>query len=214
MFKQIKSAFLIFFILTLITGVIYPLLITLIAQNFFPYQANGSLIIKNGKVIGSKLIGQEFDDPKYFWSRPSATSPVPYNSAFSSGSNIGPTNILLIQNIEDRIKKLKTIHSLNTKPIPVDLVTNSASGLDPNISVASALYQAKRIADSRGLEEKYVINLIKKYTQEKFLGIIGERVVNVLLLNIELDVISFRTIERNLSVKSKNKDLESSFAGF
>jgi potassium-transporting ATPase KdpC subunit len=187
MFKQIKSAFLIFLILTVITGIVYPFIITTIAQMFFPHQANGSLIIKNGKAIGSYLIGQEFNDPKYFWSRPSAIASIPYNGAISSGSNIGPANILLKQNIEIYIKKFKDADPDNTKALPIDLVTSSASGLDPHISVEGALYQVKRVAHARGLEEKEIIKLIHKNTQKRFLGIIGEPIVNVLILNIELD---------------------------
>jgi len=153
----------------------------------FPHQANGSLIVKNGKIIGSSIIGQYFNDSKYFWSRPSATAEFPYNGAISSGANIGPTNILLKQNIESRIKIFKNADPDNTKNIPVDLVTSSASGLDPHISISGALYQAKRVTRARGTQEENIITLINKHTQERFLGIIGERVVNVLTLNIELD---------------------------
>ena len=185
--KQIKSALLVFLVLTVITGIAYPLFVTAVAQILFPRQANGSLIINDGKSIGSSLIGQYFDDPKYFWGRLSATSPVPYNASISSGSNIGPTNAALRQNIELRIKMLRDVDSDNNNPIPVDLVTSSASGLDPHISVAGALYQAGRIARLRKIPENEIIQIIRKNTQGRFLGIIGEPVVNVLRLNIELD---------------------------
>lgn len=187
MFKQIKSAFLIFFILTVITGIVYPFIVTAIAQVIFPHKANGSLIVKDGKIIGSSLIGQFFNDSKYFWSRPSATAEFPYNGAISSGANIGPANILLKQNIENQMKILKNADPENTKVLPVDLVTYSASGLDPHITISGALYQAKRVARARNLNEETIINLIHKQTEGRFLGIIGEPVVNVLKLNIELD---------------------------
>jgi K+-transporting ATPase ATPase C chain len=185
--KQIKSALLVFLVLTVITGIAYPLFVTAVAQIFFPHQANGSLIINDGKSIGSLLIGQSFDDPKYFWGRLSATSPVSYNASISSGSNIGPTNAALRQNIELRIKMLKDVDPDNKNPIPVDLVTSSASGLDPHISVAGALYQAGRIARLRRMPENEITQIIRKNTQGRFWGIIGEPVVNVLRLNIELD---------------------------
>lgn len=185
--KQIKSALLVFLVLTVITGIAYPLFVTAVAQIFFPHQANGSLIVNDGKSIGSSLIGQSFDDPKYFWGRLSATSPVPYNASVSSGSNIGPTNVALRQNIELRIKMLRDVDPDNKNPIPVDLVTSSASGLDPHISVAGALYQAGRIARLRKMQENEIIQIIRNNTQGRFLGIIGEPVVNVLRLNIELD---------------------------
>ena len=185
--KQIKSALSVFLVLTVITGIAYPLFVTAIAQIFFPHQANGSLIINDGKSIGSSLIGQSFDDQEYFWGRLSATSPVPYNASVSSGSNIGPTNASLRQNIELRIKMLRDVDPDNKNPIPVDLVTSSASGLDPHISVAGALYQAGRIARLRKMTETEIIQIIRKNAQGRFLGIIGEPVVNVLRLNVELD---------------------------
>jgi potassium-transporting ATPase KdpC subunit len=174
-------------VLTVITGVVYPLLVTAVAQAFFPNQANGSLIVRDGRLVGSTIIGQQFDDPKYFWGRLSATTPMPYNAAISSGSNIGPTNVVLDQGVESRIKMLKSADPDNKNPIPVDLVTSSASGLDPHISVAAALYQAGRIARLREIPESGIIKLIKKNTRNRFLGTIGEPVVNVLGLNIDLD---------------------------
>ncbi|MBF0494167.1 MAG: potassium-transporting ATPase subunit KdpC [Candidatus Omnitrophica bacterium] len=185
--KQIRSALLVFLVLTIITGLMYPIFVTAFARIFFPYEASGSLIIKNGAVIGSSLIGQSFEDPKYFWGRLSATSPVPYNASNSSGSNIGPVNPVLRQSIESRMKTLKDADPGNRDPIPVDLVTSSASGLDPHISIAGALYQAGRVARSRGISESVVQNRIRKNTQGRFLGLVGEPVVNVLRLNIALD---------------------------
>lgn len=185
--KQIKSALLVFLVLTVITGIAYPLFVTAVAQIFFPHQANGSLIINDGKSIGSLLIGQSFDDPKYFWGRLSATSSVPYNASISSGPNIGPTNAALRRNTGLWIKMFKDADPDNNNSIPVDLVTSSASGLDPHISVAGALYQAGRIAKLRKMPESEIVQIIRKNTQGRFLGIIGEPVVNVLRLNIELD---------------------------
>jgi K+-transporting ATPase ATPase C chain len=175
-----------FLVLTIITGVIYPLFITGIAQVLLPKQANGSLIYRNGKVVGSSLIGQAFDDPKYFWGRLSATSPQ-YNASSSSASNIGPTNPALIDEVSGRIKALKTADPDNTNPIPVDLVTSSASGLDPHISLAAAYYQAQRIGRIRELSQDAIKILIAKHTSGRLFGIIGEPVVNVLELNLALD---------------------------
>lgn len=187
MVKQyIKPAFLIFCVLTVITGLIYPLFITGLAQVLLPKQANGSLIYQNGKVIGSSLIGQQFDDPKYLWGRVSAASPQ-YNASSSSGSNIGPSNPALLDEVNARIKDLKAVDPDNKNLIPVDLVTSSASGLDPHISIAAAMYQVSRIARLRKIPESQVIDFIKKNTQGRFLGIIGEPVVNVLEFNIALD---------------------------
>jgi K+-transporting ATPase ATPase C chain len=187
MFKgQIKQAILIFIVLSIITGIIYPLFITGIAQVFFRNQANGSLIYQNGKPVGSVLIGQAFNDPKYFWGRISATSPVSFNAASSSGSNLGPTNPALVEAVKARIKALKSVDS-NSNLIPVDLVTSSASGLDPHISLAAAYYQASRIARLRGLSEDTIKILIAKHVSGRLFGIIGEPVVNVLELNLALD---------------------------
>jgi K+-transporting ATPase ATPase C chain len=187
MFKEYaKPAFLIFLVLTIITGIIYPLLITGIAQALFPNQANGSLIYRNGKMVGSSLIGQAFDDPKYLWGRISATSPQ-YNASSSSGSNIGPSNPALIDEINGRIKALKSADPDNTSLIPVDLVTSSASGLDPHISLAAAYYQVARIARLRGLSQEAIKILIAKHASGRLFGLIGEPVVNVLELNLALD---------------------------
>ena len=187
MFKgQIKQAILIFIVLSIITGIIYPFFITGIAQVFFRNQANGSLIYQNGKPVGSALIGQAFNDPKYFWGRISATSPVSFNAASSSGSNLGPTNPALVEAVKARIKALKSADP-NSNLIPVDLVTSSASGLDPHISLAAAYYQAPRIARLRGLSEDTIKALIAKHTSRRLFGLIGEPVVNVLKLNLALD---------------------------
>jgi K+-transporting ATPase ATPase C chain len=180
-------------ILTLITGVIYPLVVTGIAQVAFPRQANGSLIVIDGKTYGSELIGQQFDDPKYFWGRLSATGTFPYNAynaenlTASSGSNYGPLNPALMDMVQARIDALQAANPDNTAPIPVDLVTASGSGLDPHISVAAALYQVQRVAAARGLEEAQVKSLVEKYTEGRQFGIFGEPRVNVLLLNLALD---------------------------
>jgi K+-transporting ATPase ATPase C chain len=188
MFKeQIKSAVLVFLILTIITGVIYPLFITGFCQLFFHNKANGSLIYKDGKPIGSSLIGQYFDKPEYFWPRPSATSPMPYNAASSSGSNLGPLNPALKDAIKKRIEMYKSADPNNTNAITVDLVTTSASGLDPHISLAGAYYQVSRISRIRNLSQETVKNLINKHTKKRLVGILGEPVVNVLELNVALD---------------------------
>ena len=187
MFKgQIKQAILIFIVLSIITGIIYPLFITGIAQVFFQNQANGSLIYQNGKPVGSTLIGQAFNDPKYFWGRISATTPVSFNAASSSGSNLGPTNPVLVEVVKARIRALK-LADPNSNLIPVDLVTSSASGLDPHISLAAAYYQALRIARLRGLSEDTINVLIAKHISGRLFGLIGEPVVNVLELNLALD---------------------------
>ncbi len=172
---------------TVITGVVYPLVVTGIAQLAFPHQANGSLIISNGKSFGSSLIGQSFSNPKYFWSRPSATSPVPYNAANSSGSNLGPLNPALMENVKARIEQLKTADAASKPLVPVDLVTASGSGLDPDISPASAEYQVPRVAKLRDLDESKVRELVAKHTKNRQLGILGEPRVNVLELNLALD---------------------------
>jgi K+-transporting ATPase ATPase C chain len=176
-------------IFTLITGVAYPLFVTGIAQLIFPRQANGSLIVQKGQVIGSELIGQSFNDPRYFWGRPSATSPFPYNAAASTGSNLGPTNPTLIEDVKTRIAALKAADPMNNSPFPVDLVTASGSGLDPNISLAAALYQLPRVSEARGLSEEVVQSLVDRYTEERQFIILGEPRVNVLELNLALDEI-------------------------
>jgi K+-transporting ATPase KdpC subunit len=187
MIKQLKPAVVSFLMLTVLTGLLYPLVITGAAQLIFPRQANGSLIIQNGQPVGSQLIGQPFDDPKYFWGRLSATSPYPYNASASSGSNLGPTNPALIAEVQARVQALQAADLGTTQSIPVDLVTSSGSGLDPDISVAAALYQAPRVARVRGLSEDQVRTLVQKYTQGRELIILGEPRVNVLELNLALD---------------------------
>jgi potassium-transporting ATPase KdpC subunit len=187
MLKELKPALLMLALLTVLTGGVYPLLVTGIAQLVFPHQANGSLIEQNGKVVGSELIGQPFSDPKYFWGRPSATGPLPYNASASSGSNLGPLNPALKDAIKARIDALKASDPANTAPIPVDLVTASGSGLDPHISPAAARWQAPRIARLRGLSEAEVSKLIDAHTQGRQLGLLGEPRVNVLALNLSLD---------------------------
>ena len=184
---QLRPAIVLLVLLTVITGLIYPLIVTVIAQVVFPHQANGSLIMKDGKAVGSELIGQPFDDPKYFWGRLSATSPYPYNAAASSGSNLGPTNPALIDEVNGRIQALRAADPGNTAPIPVDLVTSSASGLDPDISVEAALYQVPRVARARGLDQAAVRQLVDSSTKARDLGVLGEARVNVLELNVALD---------------------------
>jgi potassium-transporting ATPase KdpC subunit len=185
--NQLRPALVSLVLLTLLTGVAYPLLVTLVAQVVFPSQANGSLIEKDGKVIGSRLIGQPFDDPKYFWSRPSATVPFPYNAAASSGSNQGPTNPAFTKAVQDRVDALRAADPGNTAPVPVDLVTASASGLDPHISPAAALYQVTRVAKARNLDEAKVRQLVAQHIEGRQLGFLGEPCVNVLALNLALD---------------------------
>ncbi len=184
MLSQLRPAVFMLLILTIITGVIYPLVVTGIAQAVFPHQANGSLVVIDGKAYGSELIGQQFDDPKYFWGRLSAAG---YNASASAGSNYGPLNPNLLKAVQARIEALKAADPSNTAPIPVDLVTASGSGLDPHISVAAALYQVHRVAVARGLSESEVKSLVEKYTESRQFGILGEPRVNVLLLNLALD---------------------------
>ncbi len=192
---QVKPAIIVLALLTLITGVIYPLVVTVIAQVAFPAQANGSLIMKDGKAIGSELIGQSFDDPKYFWGRLSATGTYPYNAfnadalTASSGSNYGPLNPDLMKMVQGRIDALKAADPGNTQPIPVDLVTSSGSGLDPDISPAAAAYQVARVARTRGLDVSVVQQLVAQHTEGRDLGILGEPRVNVLELNLALDAL-------------------------
>jgi K+-transporting ATPase ATPase C chain len=193
MTSQLRPAFIMLLILTLITGVFYPLAVTGIAQVLFPSQANGSLIMVGGKAVGSELIGQQFDDPKYFWGRISATGTFPYNAfnaenlTASSGSNYGPLNPALIDMVQARIDALKAADPENTLPIPVDLVTASGSGLDPHISIAAALYQVHRVAQARGLSEEAVTVLVDEYTEGRQFGFLGEPRVNVLKLNLALN---------------------------
>ncbi|MBE0672614.1 MAG: potassium-transporting ATPase subunit KdpC [Anaerolineales bacterium] len=182
--SQLRPAITLLALLTVITGVIYPLTVTGLAQILFPHQANGSLIVIDGKAYGSELIGQQFDDPKYFWGRPSAAG---YNAAASSGSNYGPMNPSLKEVVQARMDTLHAADPDNTLPIPVDLVTASASGLDPHISMASALYQVRRVATARGWGEAEVTSLVEQHTEGRQFGIFGEPRVNVLLLNLALD---------------------------
>ena len=183
----IRPALTIFLLLTLITGVVYPLLVTAISAAAMPAQARGSLIEVDGKVLGSALIGQNFSDPKYFWARPSATGPQPYNAAASSGSNLGPLNPTLIDNAKARIEALHAADPTNSAPIPVDLVTASASGLDPHITPAAANYQAMRVARVRHLDIARVRELVESHTEGRQWSVFGEPRVNVLALNLALD---------------------------
>jgi K+-transporting ATPase ATPase C chain len=185
--KQLRPALVSFVLLTLVTGVAYPLAVTAIAQVVFPSQANGSLIVRDGAPVGSTLIGQPFEDPKYFWSRLSATSPVGYDGAASSGSNLGPLDDALVDAVKGRVDALKAADPGNTAPIPVDLVTASASGLDPHISPAAAQYQLARVARARGLDEATVRSLVAQHTRGRQWGVFGEPVVDVLSLNLALD---------------------------
>ncbi|AMP00962.1 K+-transporting ATPase, C subunit [Collimonas arenae] len=182
-----RPALVLFAGLTLLCGVIYPLAITGIGKVAFPDQASGSLIVQNGKLIGSRLIGQEFSAPNYFWGRLSATSPMPYNPQASGGSNFGPSNPALIDAVKGRIDALKAADPGNTLPIPVDLVTASGSGLDPEISLAAAYYQAGRVARERKLNVDTVRGIIDSLKLQPSLGFLGEPRVNVLALNLALD---------------------------
>ncbi len=182
-----KPALLLLLVLTLVTGVAYPLLVTGIAQLVFPNQANGSLIYQDDRPVGSALIGQPFDDPKYFWSRLSATGPFPYNAAASSGSNLGPTNPALLNTVKARVTALREVDPNNAQSIPVDLVTASGSGLDPHISPAAAYYQVSRVARARNLDENFVRRLVDQHIEGRQLGFLGEPRVNVLRLNLALD---------------------------
>ena len=187
MTAHLRPALTCLIIFTVITGVVYPLVVTGIAQVIFPFQANGSLIVHDGKVMGSTLIGQPFDDPKYFWGRPSATSPFGYNAAASSGSNLSSTNPDLIKAVQARVEALRAADPGNTAPVPVDLVTASGSGLDPHISPAAALYQVSRVARERKFSPDTVRTLVDRHTEGRFWGLLGEPRVNVLALNLALD---------------------------
>jgi K+-transporting ATPase ATPase C chain len=201
MFKQFKQAFLLFITFSILTGILYPLVVTCIAQVVFPYQANGSLIYRDGKPVASALIGQPFTDPKYFWSRPSATSPMPYNAESSSGSNLGPINSDLAKAVQERIADLRKADPGNDAPVPVDLVTSSASGLDPHISPAAAEFQVARVAKARNLNALTLRQLVARHTEGRTLGLLGEPRVNVVELNLDLD-----ELESEQSVRLPNND--------
>ncbi len=183
----IRNSLMSLLLFTILTGIIYPLVVTGIAQAMFPKQANGSIITKNGKAVGSKLIGQQFDDPKSFWGRLSATTPYPYNGGSSSGSNLGPNNPELVKAVQARIDALRAVDPGNDAKIPVDLVTATGSGLDPHISLAAAEYQIHRVAKARGLGDASIRDIVARNTRGRWLGVIGEPVVNVLELNFALD---------------------------
>lgn len=183
----LRPALSLFVLLTAVTGIAYPLLVTGIAKVAFPEAANGSLIVKDGKPVGSRLIGQNFTAPAYFWGRPSATSPMPYNASASGGSNLGPLNPALTEAVKGRIETLKAADPGNTRAIPADLVTASASGLDPHISPAAADYQVERVARTRQLDPSVVKAMVVSNTEERQWGVFGEPRVNVLQLNIALD---------------------------
>ena len=187
MWTHLRPAIVSLIMLTALTGLLYPVVVTGIAQVLFPHQANGSLIVKDGKAVGSALIGQPFDDPKYFWGRPSATSPFPNNAAASSGSNLSPTNPALISAVQGRVDALRAADPTSKAAVPVDLVTASGSGLDPHISPAAALYQVSRVARERKLAPEAVRALVDRHTEGRFLGLLGEPRVNVLVLNLALD---------------------------
>jgi K+-transporting ATPase ATPase C chain len=185
--SEVRACLILFVLLTGLTGFVYPAIVTLVAQGAFSYQANGSVVVRDGKAVGSELIGQAFDDARYFWGRPSATDPTPYNAASSNGSNLGPTNPDLISAVRKRVEAIRKGHPDQTGPVPVDLVTSSGSGLDPDISPAAAAYQVMRVAKARGLSPDAVRRLVAEHTAPRTLGILGEPRVNVLQLNLSLD---------------------------
>ncbi len=185
----LRPALSVFVLLSAITGLAYPLAVTGIAGAVFPEQAAGSLILQDGKPVGSSLIGQNFSDPKHFWGRPSATAPQPYNAAASSGSNQGPLNPALVDAVKSRVEALRAADPGNTAPIPTDLVSASASGLDPHISPAAALWQTGRVAKARGLPEAQIKALVDAHTEGRQWGLLGEARVNVLKLNLALDAL-------------------------
>ena len=188
----VRPALSLFVLLSLVTGLVYPLAVTGVAQAVWPEEANGSLITRGGQPIGSALIGQSFSEPKHFWGRPSATGPMPYNAGASTGSNQGPLNTALHDAVKARVAALRAADPGNTAPVPVDLVTASGSGLDPHISVAAAEYQAARVARARGLPVEAVRRAIGEHTEGRWLGFLGEPRVHVLRLNLALDQIAPR----------------------
>jgi len=185
--RQVRPTVVLLVVFTLLTGIVYPIAVTGVATVVFPDAAEGSLVKRDGKVVGSRLIGQPFDDPKYFWSRPSATGPYAYNAGSSSGSNLGPLNQALADAVKGRVETLQATGTTAQTPVPVDLVTTSGSGLDPHISPAAARYQAPRVAAARQLSLENVQQLVEQYTEPRQLGLLGEPRVNVLLLNLALD---------------------------
>jgi K+-transporting ATPase ATPase C chain len=187
MIRELRVATIVFLLLTIVTGIAYPAFVTLVAQVAFPDQASGSLVRSDGKLVGSRLIGQSFSTPRYFWGRPSATGPMPNNGAVSSGSNQGPLNPALLAAIESRVAALRAADPGNAARVPVDLVTASASGLDPHISLAAADYQVARVARERGMPQERVRQLVRDATQGRTFGVLGEPRVNVLQLNLSLD---------------------------
>ena len=185
--SQLRPALVLLASLVVLTGLVYPLAITAVARVAFPVAAGGSVVMRDGQAVGSSLIGQQFSDPKYFWGRPSATMPQPYAGTASGGSNQGPLNPALLDAVKARVQALRAADPGNTQPVPVDLVTASGSGLDPQISVAAAVYQLGRVARARGLAPQAVHDLVMRYTQGRLLGVLGEPRVNVLELNLALD---------------------------
>lgn len=193
MSSLLRPAISLFVLLTAITGLVYPLVVTGAAQALMPEKANGSLVREGGQVVGSSLVGQPFDDARYFWGRPSATPSHPYNAAASSGSNLGPTNPALADAVRARIETLRAADPSNSSPVPVDLVTASGSGLDPHVSPAAALYQVSRVARSRGVDEAAVRALVERHTERPLFGVFGAPCVNVLALNRALDALAQRS---------------------
>jgi K+-transporting ATPase ATPase C chain len=188
--RDLRTSIVLLLALSALTGIAYPLLVTGAAQVFFPAPANGSIVIRNNKAVGSELIGQPFDDPRFFWGRPSATTPIPYNAGASSGSNLGPLNPAFLDTVGRRLERLRAADSTDHRPVPVDLVTASGSGLDPHISIMAALYQVPRVAHARRLPETQVRALVESRIEGRQFGILGEPRINVLLLNIALDEVN------------------------
>jgi len=187
MFRQLRPVLMVFLLLTIVTGIIYPLLVTGVVQLAFPEKANGSLIRRGGGYAGSELIGQPFDDLKYFWGRLSATPDFPYNSASSSGSNLGPSNPALVEAVKARLEALQKADPENKSSVPIDLLTSSGSGLDPHITPAAAFYQVSRVARARGIPEDQIRGLVEGFIESRQWGFLGEPRVNVLRLNLALD---------------------------